>query len=233
MIKDYEIKIKLLSTNGVKTLAHCKNRVNHILHKSRTLLNYSESQRLALINEYHQCRNIIDNTSDVDYRVANNMMRARQMKSARVRKYIEMMFNIFKTSKLYFVSLTFNDDVLSSTSETTRRKYLIRYLKSINDYYIANIDYGKKNEREHYHCIIPIKDDDIEVFNAKKNIYHNKGAIWKYGFETCKCINREIDDLTRISIYIDKFANHTIKETTKNTRVIYSDELKYLMKCKL
>lgn len=104
-----------------------------------------------------------------------------------------------------FATLTFDDYVLNNTSVETRRKYVSRYLKSISDYYIANIDYGDKTEREHYHALIVI--DYISV-------------KWNYGFTWFEKIhNLNSDSLGR---YISKLTNHAIKESTKRCCYIYS-----------
>lgn len=65
-----------------------------------------------------------------------------------------------------FLTLTFTDNVLNNTSEETRKKYVRRFLKEQSTCYIANIDYGTKNEREHYHALV------INKVNNK---------AWKYG----------------------------------------------------
>lgn len=117
---------------------------------------------------------------------------------------------------VYFGTLTFKDDVLDKTNPTTRRKYVSRYLKSISECYIANIDYGDKvknpqsNEREHYHCLIAT----------------NKcPSSWEYGF--CKFQKVYIDkDIGAkcLSKYIVKLSRHALKQSKngKAPRLIYS-----------
>ena len=224
---DNEIKLKLLKLDALPTIAHCKNRLNHIMHKSMSLQHYSENQIATIIKDYEYSRMILDNMSNDELRVSSNMIRARQKRSARVRQYIEKLLYIANHKQVYFATLTFNDDAMKRLNKDVRRKYVIRFLKSLNPYYIANIDYGKKHEREHYHCLIPIKSAFIQVYNEKKRIYHLiDSKKWLYGFETFKLMHRTEEDKTRVSIYIDKFVNHTIKDTTKNERIIYSDALK-------
>ena len=67
-----------------------------------------------------------------------------------------------------FLTLTFTDEVLNNTTEETRRRYVARFLKSISENYVGNIDYGSKNEREHYHAIVEGQDLDL--------------TGWTYGF---------------------------------------------------
>ena len=106
-----------------------------------------------------------------------------------------------------FLTLTFTDDTLQKTSTTTRRRYIVKYLSQFNVPCIANKDFGKENGREHYHAIIQIDRIDYSLYdygaiNGKKVVV---------GSET---------DL-RLSKYISKLTNHAIKETTKQSRLIY------------
>lgn len=116
---------------------------------------------------------------------------------------------------VWFGTLTFNDATLSKTTIETRRRYVSRYLKSISLEYIANLDYGDKvknpqsNEREHYHCLVAC--DHIP-------------QAWCYGF--CKFEKVGCCDLdsVRVSKYIAKLTNHSMKveRTGKARRLIYS-----------
>lgn len=109
-----------------------------------------------------------------------------------------------------FLTLTFTDEVLASTSEETRRRYVSRFLKSISENYVGNIDYGKTTEREHYHAVVEGQDLDL--------------TGWTYGFTKCiKCGYTDIiTDSARLSKYINKLSNHATKRTTKGKKIIYS-----------
>lgn len=107
---------------------------------------------------------------------------------------------------LYFGTLTFTDNVLNSTSIDSRRQYVRRFLKSNCYKYIANIDYGDLNHREHYHT----------CFIAKDSSFINN---WKYGFVNVKKV--KIDNgFNAISEYIIKLQNHTTKDSASS--IIYS-----------
>ena len=116
---------------------------------------------------------------------------------------------------VYFGTLTFTNDVLESTTQETRRRYVSRYLKSISDSYIANIDFGDKeknpqsNEREHYHCLIACD---------------HMPESWSYGFTKFLLIPKNEETMKRISKYIAKLTNHAMKveRTGKAKRIIYS-----------
>lgn len=107
-----------------------------------------------------------------------------------------------------FVTLTFKDKVLNATTKETRRRYVTRALKQMSDKYIANIDYGAKNEREHYHAIVVSNEIDNKIWS-------DYGAI---NFERIK----QSSDSVKLAKYVVKLTNHAIKETTQQNRVIYS-----------
>ncbi len=151
--------------------------------------------------------------SDKDYqdimKVATSINHSSYKRRLRLHERIESML---KSSQCLFLTLTFTDSVLDSTTEETRRKYVRRFLKSFNTQYVANIDYGLQNEREHYHCVIAI--DRIEY------------SKWRYGnidFERIRLSKRDIETSSKcLSKYIVKLTNHALKDTNKTCYVIYS-----------
>ncbi len=107
-----------------------------------------------------------------------------------------------------FLTLTFKDEIFSRTSEATRRQYVRRALQKASDRFIANIDYGAKNQREHYHAIVVCEDVNRDIWSKYGNI----------NFERIKATS----DSNKLAKYICKLTNHAIKETTRQNRVIYS-----------
>ena len=75
--------------------------------------------------------------------------------------------------------------------------------------YVANVDYGAKNHREHYHAVVMCD-----------NIDHKS---WRYGAINFKRINydADIDTINKLSMYVAKLTNHAIKETCKRCYLIY------------
>lgn len=117
--------------------------------------------------------------------------------------------NMLTSGSCIFLTLTFKNDVLENTSQETRKRYVARALKTMSNSYIANIDYGKKNEREHYHAII-LADKVSQDY-------------WKYGnLDYEKVRANEETSPVKIAKYITKLTNHAIKETVKQNRLIYS-----------
>lgn len=112
-----------------------------------------------------------------------------------------------------FVTLTFRDDVLKSTSLQTRRHYVRNWFKSVSpSFYVANIDYGSKTEREHYHGVI-LKSKELSC----------EAIPWPYGFSKIEpCGNSDVDN-TRLAKYIVKLTSHAFKASGgKRQYCIYS-----------
>lgn len=138
----------------------------------------------------------------------------------RLKVYITYMF-IYHES-VYFLTLTFRDDILNNTCENTRRRYIQRILNDHCYYYCANIDFGNKNEREHYHACVVFKDNTI--INLFKDLYNTN-----YGFCCVQRVGKTNNDKEALSKYINKLTNHAFKKTTIAKRVIYSkNDLIYL-----
>ena len=119
--------------------------------------------------------------------------------------------DIVLNGKAIFLTLTFTDDVLASTSVETRRKYVRRYLKEECEKYCANIDFGSQNGREHYHAIISAKNDSADLHK------------WQYGAINAQRIRASENDCKKTCKYIAKLTAHAIKESTGHAyRIIYS-----------
>lgn len=129
-----------------------------------------------------------------------------------LRKRLNHMFITYPDC--YFVTFTFTDDVLSSTSDATRRLYISRVLRG--NEYVANIDFGKTTGREHYHAVVNAFISDEQ---------------YPYGFKNVERIRLDFDEVgnclstRRLSKYVAKLANHALKGTTRLQRLMYSRNL--------
>lgn len=118
---------------------------------------------------------------------------------------------MFSKGICLFLTLTFRDDVLESTSFKTRRQYVHRFLKSLSSSYVANIDFGDLKEREHYHAIVLL--DRYKV------------GSWKYGYDYVEVCNSTILDEVRLSKYVSKLTNHAYKKSGRRYSIIYSKSI--------
>lgn len=164
------------------------------------------SNDVLTMNElFSECFN---NGLEKEYFEALKINDASYKRVQRLRKRIE---DMLVSGPCVFLTLTFNDNTLNTTTEKQRRVLVSRYLKQYQTMYVANIDFGKDNEREHYHACI-----------CCERVSHDS---WdKYGNIDFKRIrNRNIErDKTRLAKYICKLSNHAIKETTRRCSLLYS-----------
>jgi len=130
----------------------------------------------------------------------------------RVKRLKDKMLNSVLSNQAIFLTLTFTDDTIARTTNLTRRRYVSRYLKSQSDYYIANLDFGATNAREHYHAVIVSKKVDYSMWR-------------KYGAINSKRIAPTQTSNVRVSKYVAKLSNHAIKETATQQRLIYSKKM--------
>lgn len=159
-----------------------------------------------LINEK---KTFIKRYGSTTLKVANNLNHAKYQRTIRLKERIK---KAVESNKAWFITITFNDKTLNNTNEQTRRKYVSRWLKSLSAFYVANIDYGLINEREHYHAVITSDNKPPKS--------------WPYGFIDILKVKTTENDTKRISKYISKLTNHAIKHTTKSKRIIYSKKSK-------
>ena len=136
---------------------------------------------------------------------AMRLNNARYHRIERLKKRVESIIS-YNTS--FFLTLTFTNKTLESTDSYTRRRYVSRFLRSLSSNYVANIDFGKRKGREHYHAVI-----NCDRIDSK---------LWKYGNLDFEVINN-CDSLSTelLSKYISKLTNHAIKETCKRNHLIY------------
>ena len=77
------------------------------------------------------------------------------------------------------ITLTFSNDSLEFQCEKTRKQYVSRFLNANTVDYIACIDYGKKNQREHYHAIALVEPMAVYLDKGKHYKFYNE---WNGGF---------------------------------------------------
>ena len=182
-----------------KMINYCINhKKDYIDYKTgKILLTYDKAINIYLSGIYY---------NDKDYKRCNQLLKA---DNSRYNRLIKRIIKFINYGDCVFFTLTFNDNTLNNTSDKTRRKYVSKFLKSISYNYIANIDFGDENNREHYHGICLLNEPD-------------KINLWKYGFSNVQTINNDLNDVGKLSHYIIKLGKHFQKESVKRNYVIYS-----------
>lgn len=196
-------RIKYLIDSGNYELA---KMINHCLHTKSDYIDFKSHKILLSYKKALEYSINLFDFNDKDYLDSLKIIHADNQRYNRLLKRIVKYLDM---GSCLFFTLTFTDDVLNNTNEETRRKYVRRFLKSISSCYVANVDYGEKNCREHYHGVIL---SDMDSFKDK----------WSYGFSNAQIIIDDNHSSDRIAKYVLKVCNHFIKSTTNNNRVIYS-----------
>lgn len=165
----------------------------------------------------------------------------------RFKKVFKRMKKYCEGGRAIFATLTFNSKALTRKRQT-RRVNVARCCKAFSDAYVANIDFGDKQGREHYHAIMKIPEGlEIVSLPEWKNgkmikvpyIVNEDGTTtplvslpcfdwWRehMGFIDLVKVGDEEKDAKRTCRYTVKLARHAIKSSTwgKGTapRIIYS-----------
>lgn len=165
-----------------------------------------DTGEVSYINNYGLYDAELENLG-LEWRLYN----ANKQKQIRLKKRVDKMV---KTNKAVFLTMTFNDYELSITNFETRKKYIKRYLKSQCLMYVANVDYGKQKNREHYHAlVVPINDKlDLDAYRVITHSSINAKRVCTSNFKTS----------LKIAKYINKLTNHSLKTTGCYQRLIYS-----------
>ena len=116
----------------------------------------------------------------------------------------------------WFLTLTFSDEVLAKTSHETRRRYVARYLKSLGGRYVANVDYGSKNGREHYHALIELQGKDRSAIGK-----------WPYGYYLALPVGNAESDSKAVTTYVTKLTSHALKKSTTGSGRMVAERLIY------
>lgn len=198
--------------NSFKSEVIEKGVLKDVISKKKQL--YYDSKKLVLnddigvIETHYNSSNwndyFYDNIKNPLFDCSIRLMESKKKKFHRAKDKIENIVTSYE--KPVFVTLTFRDDVLSSTSQETRRRYIARFLKEHCKDYVANIDFSPTKNREHYHAVIGERIDFSK---------------WSYGYVFTEIIRVQDHDIKRVSNYIVKLTAHAFK-VNSSLRLIYS-----------
>ena len=206
---DYILKSKVLKEGSLlKTYRNCSKLISAFVYGKNppSLVEYDNANKTS----FYFSKRFPD-----EWKECGRISHAHSQRVSRLKKFIyEMVFN----ADCLFLTFTFTDRDLERTSESTRRQAVRRFLTDLNVPYVANIDFGGKNNREHYHAVVGIDNVDFK--------------LWDYGAINGKHIRNDIrydengnvtsETVARLARYVAKLTNHAIKETTRRNAAIYS-----------
>lgn len=203
---DNDFKLKVLETDACKLVATTK--YNAFLNNNGYYETFNDNGEVIYTNAMNEFLKWMK--ADEVLECAHLLNESKRRKYMKARKKTE---NLILSGHAIFITLTFRDETLSKTTLETRRRYVSRYLKANSQTYVANLDYGHLNGREHYHAIA---QDDINLKD-----WHKYGAIKIERVPTVQ------DDFNRVVKYVVKLTRHALKVKGNVPRLIYSRDVKY------
>ena len=226
---DYNRKAELLSDTqfmqAVRSILRTES-AEYYLHETGvvipTKMTFDTSQDL---------RCFFNSTRPEDLAEAEKIIKAEYRRTTRLKSRIELFLD--QQESTTFLTLTFSDKTLQNTTPKTRRQFVVRYLKSQSDFYIANLDFGYENGREHYHAVI-LGKVDLKPWEQYGFIFAEKVGNrseltrstipnrYKELSEKEARLKMRQDTEKKLARYVAKLSNHAIKETTRRSCLIYS-----------
>ena len=155
--------------------------------------------------------------NDEEYQACEQLRKAKQQQRHRIIKWLDY-YMLQEDLVIIFGTQSFNDDALERSFDA-RAKAVQRMLSQFVDY-ASNVDYGKENEREHYHFIAIATQEQVKEVDWQKN---KRGRFYtsclpmtepwtKYGWQNWQVINRKDPHVkNKLSGYIAKLVNHSLK----------------------
>lgn len=205
---DYKLKSKILKEYKNFDLY---NKCQKILYK----YSYGKTVTYEEFVQAGQTLCMLEKNNSREYKEYSRISHA---KSTRITRLKSRIFDMIYKNDCLFLTLTFTDNSLERTSADFRRIAVRRFLNSLNVPYVANIDFGNKNHREHYHAVVETGRIDY--------------SKWKYGAINGLKIRNDIkydddgvissESVEKISRYVAKLTNHAIKESTRRSVIMYS-----------
>lgn len=174
----------------------------------------NQAPPLAIINYTTALKERFSLFQDLGQEEFNHLERLNQNQYQRIKRLSRRIRQILSSfpleddSTAVFLTFTFTDESLANVQPKYRRNAVTRWLKEHSSDYVANIDYGKDNGREHYHAVAYFQE-------------HQDLTSWQYGALNCKKIP-PTDEGKALGKYIAKLGAHAIKDSTRRSALIYS-----------
>lgn len=204
-----------------------KNRCTALLKLG---FNYSD------LNNYNNFKDILSKTEfDNEIRLKQN----RKNKRNRTKRALMDLVRFYQlvrsgTKHLVFGTCTLDNNSLRLKPETIDKK-INYWLKQHFMWSIVNIDYGKKNERKHYH-FIGLTTELIEDKHIKSKkghpMFELQNKTYEMGWEPdLLIVDFNKNDIDKTINYLLKLNNHSNKSTTSSrVRIIKQEITKYSTK---
>ena len=198
---DYAFKSEVIKSG----LPNIQKQVSKTFYAEHILHTYGEVINCALT--FDEALILSDYYSNYESEAWEEASRINHASYKRVKRLKDRIARMLSSGTCLFLTFTFTNDVLKRTKMDTRRQKVRRFLSAYSNTYIANIDFGKKNGREHYHALILLEEIDYRAYS--------------YGALNGQRV-RSTNDFERLAKYISKLTNHAIKNTSRGFKIVYS-----------
>lgn len=210
-----------------RALALYNDRVKFLKEKNESFYSKDKLSFYKMLDSYNYFNDIL---TENDFKAVLRHKRNRANRRRRANKKIYAI-RYLNQPTIVFGTCTFNDDQFfkkngKPISEERRTRKVNEWIKKHFDYSVVNIDYGKKNEREHHHFVGVLKNtEQVELIKGKSKtgyaMYELVNKDYELGFEpTLELVEYDPLDfrMKKLSNYLLKINNHENKDTTKNRR---------------
>lgn len=218
---DYKLKQQVLLLDEKTSILKLENQYSKMLYSIGTRgfcppelhEEYLRFTHLHFLENYSEFLDEVERINNATYE-----------RTRRLRAKINWLLQNFQCS---FLTFNFNDYTLSLDS-AYRRALIQRTCVALDTYYIGNIDFGSSEEyidskgqtrlgtsREHYHVLVA-KPCDTRSDAVLADYCARYGHVY---VEPCR-MSRE--DVSRLSRYTSKLANHAVKSTAQRSALLYS-----------
>lgn len=185
-----------------------------------TMFENKEYDKLDDPNAYHKS-DTGELLNEKELKACSQMKKARKEQVSKIRNHYTWWLR--HEYKIFFCTFTYSDDFKGN--QDTFKRYVTRLCGNIFDDYILNIDYGRENERMHFHALGALKGSkDYELTNVKRQDKNGKWSTGKkltntfledyalrVGFYDAEPCNDDEKSAKKLSRYIDKLTLHSVK----------------------
>lgn len=158
--------------------------------------------------DYKTAVQLVNNLDKNYLRVCENLRKAYFKRRKLLERRVQFML---ECGKVWFCTLTFTEATIKCR-DSTIRTWIKNWIRSMNNpLYIANVDFGKRTKRKHYHVVLCYDLDPVE---------------WTKGFFNYKEV--KVKNVSALSKYVAKLTLHSLKISNTSHTVIYSKKFKEL-----
>lgn len=155
--------------------------------------------------------------NDAEYKACEQLRKAKQQQRGRIIKWLQYYMQQ-KDLVIMFGTQSFNDEALQRSFQARAKQIQLMLTQFVD--YVSNVDYGKENEREHYHFIAIARPEQVKEvdwsINKLGRVYSSSipctESFLKLGWQNWQVIDQNDPRICeKLSAYEAKLVNHSLK----------------------